>query len=114
MNSAKGQSRIPVPTAAMVRAWPVTVDVPTAGRCWQLGRDASYDLARSGKFPVPVLRLGRRLVVTRAAIMSKLGISETDGMQPLTVHAPNTGTSAQVDGAASSLRSDARDSTEAA
>jgi hypothetical protein len=42
-----------VPTAADVLTWPVTVDVPTAGRCFGLGRDVSYELARTGGFPTP-------------------------------------------------------------
>lgn len=64
---------ITVPTIDEVRAFPVTVDLPTAGRCFGLGRDASYDLARQGTFPCPVLRPGRRLVVTRAALLQALG-----------------------------------------
>ncbi|MFF0122948.1 DNA-binding protein [Micromonospora arida] len=64
---------VTVPTVDEVWAFPVTVDVPTAGRCFGIGRDLSYDLARQGAFPVPVLRLGRRLVVTRAALLRALG-----------------------------------------
>jgi hypothetical protein len=63
-------------TADEVRALPATVDVPTAGRCFGLGRDASYQAARDGSFPVPVLRLGQRLRVTRSDLMAVLGISE--------------------------------------
>jgi hypothetical protein len=61
-----------------VRALPVVVDVVTAGRCWGLGRDTSYRLARSGEFPVPVLSLGRRLVCTRADVLTALGIDGRD------------------------------------
>ncbi|MFG1892641.1 DNA-binding protein [Micromonospora zamorensis] len=64
---------VDVPTADDVRAFRVTVDLPTAGRCFGIGRDLSYSLARQGVFPVPVLRLGRRLVVTRAALLRALG-----------------------------------------
>ena len=66
-----------MPTPEEIRMFRATVDVPTAGRCWGLGRDASYALARGGKFPVPVLELGGRLRVTRAAIMHALGIPDT-------------------------------------
>lgn len=59
-----------------VRALPVVVDIVTAGRCWGLGRDASYRLARSGQFPVRVLTLGRRLVCTRADLLAGLGIED--------------------------------------
>lgn len=71
-----------------VRALPAVTDVRTAGRAFGLGRDTSYDLARRGELPVPVLQLGRRLVVTRSALMEALGIPEAptpslpDGVSP--------------------------------
>src|SRR5688572_30762400 len=65
-----------VPTPDEIRSWPVTVDVPTAGRAFGLGRDESYRLARVGAFPVPVLRLGRFLRVTRGALLSALEITD--------------------------------------
>lgn len=76
--------KVNVPTAAQVREFSVTVDLPTAGSCFGLGRDASYNLARQGAFPCPVLRLGRRLVVTRAALLQALGedTKATDGGAP--------------------------------
>jgi hypothetical protein len=66
------------PTVEEILSWPVTVDVQTAGRAWGLGRDQAYRLAREGNFPVPVLRLGRYLRVTRAAVLQALGINEAD------------------------------------
>lgn len=69
-----------IPTPDEIRAWPVTVDVPTAGRAFGVGRDESYRLAREGHFPVPVLHLGRYLRVTRAAVLIALGVS--DGQPP--------------------------------
>jgi hypothetical protein len=60
-----------------VLALPVVVDVVTAGRAFGLGRDTAYALARTGEFPVPVLRLGRRLVVTRSALLAALGLEDT-------------------------------------
>jgi hypothetical protein len=65
------------PTVEEVRSWPVTVDVRTAGRAFGLGRDQAYRLAREGRFPVPVLRLGRYLRVTRAAVLAALGIQDS-------------------------------------
>lgn len=59
-----------------VRALPVVVDLTTAGKVFGLGRDLSVLLAESGEFPTPVLRLGRRRVVTRAAILAALGIPD--------------------------------------
>jgi predicted DNA-binding transcriptional regulator AlpA len=65
------------PTADEIRSWPATVDLQTAGRAWGIGRDQAYRLAREGEFPVPVLRLGRYLRVSRAAVLAALGIAET-------------------------------------
>ena len=64
------------PTVEEIRSWPVTVDVQMAGRAFGIGRDQAYRLAREGQFPVPVLRLGRYLRVTRAAVLDALGITD--------------------------------------
>lgn len=55
-------------------ALPVTVDVETAGRAFGMGKTKSNDLVRKGKFPVPVLPLGHRRVVTKAALLAALGV----------------------------------------
>jgi len=52
------------------------VDIPTAGKCFKLGKSTAYELARSGKFPVPVLLLGKTFRVTRASILAYLGIED--------------------------------------
>ena len=59
-----------------IRAWPATVDVVTAFRAFGLGRDAAYAVVKRGTAPVTVLRVGRRLRVTRASVMTALGIGE--------------------------------------
>lgn len=53
-------------------ALPTVVDVPTAGRCYGIGRETAYDLARRGAFPVPVLKLGRLLRVRSADLIADL------------------------------------------
>jgi hypothetical protein len=58
------------------------VDVPTAGRAFGIGRDEAYRLAREGSFPAPVLRLGRYLRVTRAAVLNALGIVDNTAADP--------------------------------
>jgi hypothetical protein len=55
-------------------ALPVTVKLETAGRAFGMGRTKAYELARAGKFPCPVLPLGRRIVVTKAALLNALGV----------------------------------------
>ncbi len=69
-------SKVRVPTPEEIRTWPATVSVPTAGSPWGVGPRGAYDLARRGEFPVPVLRLGSKLRVTRSSIMAALAIPE--------------------------------------
>jgi hypothetical protein len=63
-------------TVAEVLALPVTVDLVTAASAFGLGRDNAYRLAKTGELPFPVLKLGRRLVVTRNALLTVLGIED--------------------------------------
>jgi hypothetical protein len=69
-------------TVDEVLALPVTVDLPTAGRAFGLGRTKSYEYARTGEFPCKVLTLGSRFVVTRRSILAALGIDETAAVGP--------------------------------
>jgi len=55
-------------------ALPVSVDVPTAGKVFGISKLTAYRLAQTGDFPVPVIRVGRKLVVSQAAILAALGI----------------------------------------
>lgn len=63
-------------TVAEALALPVTVDLVTAAAAFGIGRDNAYRLAKTGGLPFPVLKLGRRLVVTRAALLAVLGIED--------------------------------------
>lgn len=67
---------ITIPTADEIREWPVTVDLPTAGRAFGLHRAKSYELAKRGEFPCPTVKLGHRYKVTRAALLRALGIED--------------------------------------
>lgn len=53
-------------------ALPVTVDMETAGRAFGMGRTKAYQMARANQFPCEVLPLGRRFVVTKAALLAAL------------------------------------------
>jgi hypothetical protein len=44
---------------------PLTVPLGTAADMLGIGRSTAYDLARRDEFPVPVLKLGRRRVVSK-------------------------------------------------
>lgn len=88
------KAHIVAPTADEIRQWPVTVRaVPEAARVFGLGPDAAYRLIRTGEFPVKVLKLGRNLRVTRAALMEALDIPET---APAPSNSLATGPNAQV------------------
>ena len=56
---------------------PPVLDVPTAGRLLGLGRSAAYDLILAGRWPTPVLRLGRRLRIPTAPLLALLGLDRS-------------------------------------
>jgi hypothetical protein len=60
-------------TEASIRALGVTTDVPTAGRILGLTRHHAYDLAKRRQFPFPLLRVGARIRVPVAGILTALG-----------------------------------------
>jgi hypothetical protein len=61
-------------TAAEIRALSAVVDLVTAGRALGMGRTKSYELARTGRFPCPVLRVGRSYLVPTAGLLTLLGL----------------------------------------
>lgn len=61
-------------TEQRIRALGAITDLPTAGRIFGLGRAMSYELARTGQFPVPVIRVGARYKVPVAGILTILGL----------------------------------------
>jgi hypothetical protein len=61
-------------TLAEVSALPAVTSLVTAGRALGLGRTKSYDLARAGKFPCPVIRAGSTWLVPTAGLLELLGL----------------------------------------
>lgn len=53
---------------------PASVDLPTAGRAFGLGRTRTYELMRAGEFPVRVVRLGNKYRVPTAELRKALGV----------------------------------------
>ncbi len=53
-----------------------TLTVPEAGKVLGLGRNSSYDAARRGE--IPTVRIGKRLLVPRAALAKLLGQTDDD------------------------------------
>ncbi len=60
-------------TPETVRNLGMTTDVATAGAILGIGRSKAYELAKSGEFPVTILRVGRRYLVPTSAILALLG-----------------------------------------
>jgi hypothetical protein len=64
-------------TRKAVEALGAKTDVPTAGAILAgLGRDESYRAVKRGKFPVPVIRVGRRMIVPVQPILDLLGLDQ--------------------------------------
>ena len=80
--AATGPSTRRVWTPAEVVALGVRTDVPTAGEILAgLCRDEAYRSVKRGDFPVPVVKVGRRLVVPVAPILQLLRIKSDDQPQ---------------------------------
>ena len=61
-------------TEAELLALPPAVDLATAGRAFGIGRTKAFELARAGKFPVKVLKVGQKYRVPRTAILEALDV----------------------------------------
>lgn len=55
-------------------ALPVVIDLDTANRALQIGRSTGYGLAKHGRYPVKVLRLGNAYRVVTADLLTLLGL----------------------------------------
>jgi predicted DNA-binding transcriptional regulator AlpA len=53
---------------------PAVLDVPTAACVLGVGRSAAYTMVKSGTWPTPVLRLGRRIRIPSAPLLSLLAL----------------------------------------
>lgn len=62
-------------TAREVEALGLTTDVPTAGSVLGIGRETARGLARSGRFPVKVIEVGR---LRRVSVRALLDILDPD------------------------------------
>ena len=58
-----------------VRALGVTTNIVTAGAVLGIGRSTAYQLARTGQFPVPVMKVGAQYVVAVTHLLRSLGIN---------------------------------------
>lgn len=63
-----------VMTLAELLALPMSFDVVTAGRAHGISQSTSYRLARKGRFPCAVRRVGRSYRVNRTDLLRSLGV----------------------------------------
>jgi predicted DNA-binding transcriptional regulator AlpA len=55
-----------------------TLNIETAGKMLGISRPVAYELARRDQLPVPVIRLGRRMVVSKRALEAVLDARKSD------------------------------------
>ena len=55
-----------------------TLNIEAVGKILGISRAVAYDLARKDQLPVPVIRLGRRMVVSRRALEKVLAALKHD------------------------------------
>ncbi|MGI5213892.1 helix-turn-helix domain-containing protein [Plantactinospora sp. CA-290183] len=61
-------------TEQAVRALGMTTDIETAGEILGIGRTKAYELAKTNEFPVKILRIGRRYLVSIPALLKLLDV----------------------------------------
>lgn len=76
-----GSGAGPVWTAEAVRRLGMTTDVTTAAQILGIGRTLAFDLLKHDKFPVRVLRIGRRVVVPIPDLMRLLGAASPESTE---------------------------------
>jgi hypothetical protein len=69
-------------TEESIRALGAVTDLPTAAQILGLGRALAYNLARSGTFPVPVIRAGKLYRVPVAPILATLRLTSGNDLTP--------------------------------
>ncbi len=58
----------------------LTMNIPEVAKALGISRGNCYSLARQGKLPVPVIKLGeRRMVVSRRALEHLLSVNNKEG-----------------------------------
>ena len=68
-------------TPEAVRRLGMTADVTTAAQILGIGRTLAFDLLKHNKFPVRVLRIGRRVVVPVPDLLRLLGASPSEPVE---------------------------------
>lgn len=69
-------------TLADLLALPAVTDLVTAGKALGIGRTTSFELARAGRFPCPIIRVWRNYRVPAAGLLALLGAPASSGWPP--------------------------------
>lgn len=64
----------PVGAALTLTNLPPAIDLMTAAALLGIGRTAAYQLVRAGKWPTPVVRLGKLIKIPTAPLLELLGL----------------------------------------
>lgn len=75
------------PSLSDLASLPPVLDIVAAGRLLGIGRTTAYQLARHGRFPVPVLHVGGSYKVPTAPLLALLGIDSPTHTAPRTASA---------------------------
>jgi hypothetical protein len=67
-------------TTEELLALPAVIDLDTANRALAIGRSTGYVLAKHGRYPVKVLRLGNAYRVVTADLLRLLGLERRQPM----------------------------------
>ncbi|WP_438478992.1 helix-turn-helix transcriptional regulator [Streptomyces asiaticus] len=98
-------TRLRALSPAEVLALPAMTTVPQASAACGLSRETGYELARSGEFPIPVIKIGaRNLRCRRTDLLAFLGLENSDaagGATPTASSEQITEPTAKQDGTSS-------------
>lgn len=64
------------PTTVDISALGPTTDIPTASELWGISRSYGFQLAKQGKFPCRVIKVGSRYRVVTASLLELLEVDE--------------------------------------
>jgi predicted DNA-binding transcriptional regulator AlpA len=73
------EHRVKAPTISELRSGPPMVDLLTAAAAIGVGRTRAYELAKQGKFPVPIKRVGTTYRVPVTELLRYLHAAEALG-----------------------------------
>lgn len=67
---------------------PVAISLDDANRALGLGRSNGYAMAKTGEYPLPLLRLGRKYRCKRSDLLRLLDITDPEAAPPVAPQRP--------------------------